>query len=268
MLIKLFLGFSSQSWLKLPNIFLECPFAMWRSLSSRRMKNLLCGTPLQTHLWVAGWYVETPSKIIVFEIKSNYYLTPKYVKKMVLVQSLGVQNSLGSMWPRSNSVEKGLGVPMGIKLNMNKQCAAAVAKKGNRMLGCINNHITSRNKKAIFLLLLSACHTTHAFLFSGLVPTKQRYVGRLKKIHRRVTKMIQGLRSCHMRTGWEKWVCSILGKGETLWGDPVTLSHYLKCGYKKVSKDSNRKGEGHDHKLPLKRIWLDRRGKLFTMPLE
>lgn len=73
---------------------------------------------------------------------------------MVLVQNLGVQNSLRSTWPGSKSVEKDLGAPMGIKLNMNKQCGAAVAKKGNRMLGCINNDITSRDKKAIFLLLL------------------------------------------------------------------------------------------------------------------
>lgn len=182
---------------------------------------------------------------------------------MVLVQNLGVQNSLRSTWPGSKSVEKDLGAPMGIKLNMNKQCGAAVAKKGNGMLGCINNDITSRDKKSYFFASSQKKHTTHACLFSGLVPTKQTYAGRLEGVHRRVTKMIQGLRRCHMRTGWEKWVCSILGKEETLWGDPATLPHYLKCGYKEVSKDSCGKDEGPRPQVALEEILTGQKRKIF-----
>ncbi|GAB0203078.1 mitochondrial enolase superfamily member 1 [Grus japonensis] len=60
----------------------------------------------------------------------------------------GVQHRLGSTWLESSSVERHMGVLVDSKLNMSEQCAAA-AKKANRMLGCINNRITSRDKDVI-----------------------------------------------------------------------------------------------------------------------
>ena len=60
----------------------------------------------------------------------------------------GMQHRLGSTWVRSSSVERVLGVLVDNKLNMSDQCAA-VAKKANRMLGCISKGITSRNKEVI-----------------------------------------------------------------------------------------------------------------------
>lgn len=57
---------------------------------------------------------------------------------------------------------------MGIKLNISKQCEAAVAKEGNRMLGCNNNSITRRDKKVI--IPLSACQAVCEISCSVLLP--------------------------------------------------------------------------------------------------
>ncbi|GAB0179987.1 mitochondrial enolase superfamily member 1 [Grus japonensis] len=63
----------------------------------------------------------------------------------------GVQHRLGFIWLGNSSVERDLGVLVDSKLNMSEQCAAA-AKKANRMLGCINKGIASRDKEVIIPL--------------------------------------------------------------------------------------------------------------------
>jgi len=63
----------------------------------------------------------------------------------------GVQQRLGSTRQESRSVERDLGLLEDQKLNMSEECAAA-AKKANRMLGCINKGITSRDKEVIIPL--------------------------------------------------------------------------------------------------------------------
>ncbi|KAK4828102.1 hypothetical protein QYF61_023464 [Mycteria americana] len=62
----------------------------------------------------------------------------------------GLQHRLGSTGLGSSSVEKDLG-DLVDKLKMSEQCAAA-AKKANRMLGCINKGITSRDKDIVIPL--------------------------------------------------------------------------------------------------------------------
>jgi len=57
----------------------------------------------------------------------------------------GVQHRVGSTWLGSSSVERDLGVLVDNKLNTSQQRAAA-AKKANRILGCFNKGITSRDK--------------------------------------------------------------------------------------------------------------------------
>ncbi|KAK4825175.1 hypothetical protein QYF61_024655 [Mycteria americana] len=63
----------------------------------------------------------------------------------------GGQHRLGSTRLGSSSVERDLGVLVDNKLSMSEQCAAA-AKQANRMLGCINKGITSRDKEVIIPL--------------------------------------------------------------------------------------------------------------------
>lgn len=66
----------------------------------------------------------------------------------------GVQHRLGSTWLGSSLKEVNLKDLMHKKLHMSGQCAAA-AKKGSRMLGCINAGITSRDKEVIIPLYLA-----------------------------------------------------------------------------------------------------------------
>ena len=106
----------------------------------------------------------------------------------------GVQHRLGSTWLGSSSVERDLGVLVDNKLNMSEQCAA-VAKKANRMLGCINKGITSRDKEVIIPLYsaLVRPHLEYCVQFWSLLCKKD--VDTLERVQRRATKMIKGLGS-------------------------------------------------------------------------
>ncbi|GAB0190214.1 hypothetical protein GRJ2_001486700 [Grus japonensis] len=110
------------------------------------------------------------------------------------------QHRLVSMWLESNSVERELGVLVDSKLNTSEQCAAA-AKKANRMLGCINKGITSRDKEVI-ITLYSALVRPHleycVQLWSSLY---KKDVGRLERVQRRATRMIKGLGSLAYEEG-------------------------------------------------------------------
>jgi len=62
---------------------------------------------------------------------------------------------------------------------MSKQCAA-VAKKANKMLGCINKGITSKDKEAI-IQLYSTILRPHLEYCAVVVPTKQKRCGQAGK---------------------------------------------------------------------------------------
>ncbi|GAB0207930.1 mitochondrial enolase superfamily member 1 [Grus japonensis] len=93
----------------------------------------------------------------------------------------GVQHRLGSMWLESSSVERDLGVLVNNKLNMSEQRAAA-AKKANRMLGCINKGITSRDKEVIIPLYSALVRPHLEYCVQFWSPLYKKDVDRLERV--------------------------------------------------------------------------------------
>jgi len=69
------------------------------------------------------------------------------------------KHRLGGGWLESSPEEKDLGVLVGEKLTMSRQCALA-AQKANHVLGCIQSSVASRAREGI-LPLCSALIRPH-----------------------------------------------------------------------------------------------------------
>ncbi|KAK4832113.1 LOW QUALITY PROTEIN: hypothetical protein QYF61_020740 [Mycteria americana] len=174
----------------------------------------------------------------------------------------GVQHRLGPTQLGSSSVERDPGVLVDNQLNMSER-RAAVAKKANRMLGCTNEGITSRDKEAI-IPFYSALATPGI-----LSPLRKKDVDRLERVQGRATKMLKGLGSLPYEERLRELGLFSLEK-RRLRGDLITMFQYLKGGYKEdgdslFTRSHMEKTRGNGYKLLLGRSRLDTRGKFVTM---
>ncbi|GAB0186083.1 hypothetical protein GRJ2_001073600 [Grus japonensis] len=172
------------------------------------------------------------------------------------------------MWLESSSVERDLGVLVDNKLNMSEHCAT-VTKKANRMLGCINKGITSRDKEVIIPLysVLVRPHLEYCVQFWS--PLYKRDVDRLERVPRRATRMIKGLGSLPYKERLREQLGLFSLEKRRLKGDLITMFQYLKGGYKDGDSLFTRihmeTMKGNGCKLLLGRFRLDTRGKFFPM---
>lgn len=127
------------------------------------------------------------------------------------------------LWPPrlgSSSMARGLQVPVN-KVSKNEQCAAAI-RQAVRMLSCT----TSRDKEIIIphYSVLVRQHLEYCVQFQP--PLHKKYMGRLERVQRRVTKINTELGYLLPQENLGE-VCSDLGKG--VLGDPMwhsfTRSH-------------------------------------------
>ncbi|GAB0182573.1 hypothetical protein GRJ2_000722600 [Grus japonensis] len=107
--------------------------------------------------------------------------------------------------PGWSSVERHLGFLVDSKLNMSEQCAA-VAKQANRMLGCINKGLTSRDDEVIIPLYSVLVRPYLEYCVQLWSPLCKKDVDRLERVQRRATRMIKGLGNLpdkeRLRTGF------------------------------------------------------------------
>lgn len=73
----------------------------------------------------------------------------------------------------SSPAEEYLGVVVGERLNMSRQCVLA-AQKGSRMLGCIKRSVGSMSREGVLSLYSALAETPSGMLCTGLVPQQKK----------------------------------------------------------------------------------------------